>query len=196
MSKIQHTPVRPKGPRPVKARPLADLVEALRRHVRLLQRLAEQAFEAHDDDYLGEVANKLRLLAVEKKQNVPLLIKLMDECGIKAPLKLKPPASAGRAVSLSDFLDQTSLKVGDVRLSKGQLIEVVAEKYGGAHEDWEHPEYLTLLRKSQLRLKGYKPLPAALRSITTGVLTVADYVLPRLTPQVVAEAERRRREQP
>jgi hypothetical protein len=120
--------------------------------VRLLQRYAKQAFEAGDDDYLGEVAAKLRLLAVAKPHNDPLLIQLMTECRIGAPLVPKPPPPghpAGKPMTLADSLTLPALKVttsaGDVRLSKRQFIEVVAEKYGGTHEDWAHPEHLTLI---------------------------------------------------
>ena len=193
-----------------KARPLADLVEALHRHVRLLRRYAEQAFEDHDDDYLGEVVAKLRVLVVEKGQNVALLIRLMTECGIDAPITLAIDADApppprdwaekysdGMDVSLVEFLTLPSLTVitsTDERLlSKREFIEVVAEKCGAAHEDWKHPEYLTLIRDSELRVKGYGPLASALKAITTAVLSVADHVLPELTPEAIEAAERRRR---
>jgi hypothetical protein len=177
--------------------------------VTLLRRYGEHAFESRDEDYIGEVAGKLRLLVLAKQQNVPLLIKLMNDCGIEAPFTLaidegSPPPppywrkryEPGDTVSLPEFLDLPALSVttssGIVTLSKQQLIEVVSQKHGAAHEDWEHPEYLTLIRESEFRIKGYAPLAAALRPITTAVLTTAEHVLPRLTPDVIAEAERRR----
>jgi hypothetical protein len=42
-------------------RPLSELVEALRRHIRLLQDYGDRAFKGMDQAYLGEVATKLRL---------------------------------------------------------------------------------------------------------------------------------------
>jgi hypothetical protein len=200
-------PLNPSAPRP-----LADLVEALRRHVRLLRLYAAHAFDDGDADYLGEVAAKLRLLVVKKWNNEPLLIRLMHDCQIEAEpawlaldeAYLPPPAEVaeryqvGAPVSLADELDLPALRITSVTgdetltLTKRKLVEVVAEKHGAAHEDWEHPGYLTLLREHELRIKGYPPLEAALQLVTTTVLRVADHVLPRLTPEVVADAERRR----
>ena len=150
---------------------------------------------------------------MEKGQNVPLLIRLMTECELDAPITLaidadSPPPPRywtekypdGKAVSLVEFLTLPSLTVitstGERLLSKREFIEVVAEKCGVANEDWKHPVYLTLIRDSELRVKGYGPLAAALKPITAAVLTVADHVLPRLTPQAIEAAERRRRDGP
>jgi hypothetical protein len=198
---------------PAASRPIADLVEALQRHVKLLRQYAEQAFDKRDDDYLGEVAAKLRLLVITKRPpHVPLLVELMNTCQIPASLTVKydsayspPPAhmaaqgGSKETITVAEMLDLPALAVetstGKTMLTKRDLIEVVAQKYGAAHEDWEHPEYLTLIRESDLRIKGYAPLAAALRPIVTVVLTVADHVLPRLTSDVIAAAEHRRQKE-
>jgi hypothetical protein len=192
---VPHPPQKANTPRS-----LTDLVRALNRHVRLLRLYAKQAFDAHDDDYLGEVAAKLRLLTIEKKNtNVPLLIEIMNVCEIKAPLVAKAADGSRRGdpMSLAEVLDGPAVKVvtstGDVRLTKRELIKAVAEKHGGAHEDWAHPEYLTVIRESKLRVKGYSSLAAVLKPIATAVLTTSDHVLPRLTPAVIAKAEERRK---
>ena len=181
----------------------------LRRHVTLLHRYAEQAFDGHDEAYLGEVAAKLRLLAVKEEQGDPLLIRLMAECGLHLSvtalqedgLSLPPDwaerVPPGTVQSLTEHLDLPAVKVtmlggGEKTLSKREFIELLAEKCGAAHEDWDHPAYLTEIRDSDLRIKGYAPIAAVLKPITTAVLDVADHALRCLTPPVIEAAEQRR----
>jgi hypothetical protein len=186
---------------PAGQRPITDLVESLRRHVRLLREYERRAFHDGNDDYLGEIAAKLRLLSIAKGQNVPLLIRLMKVCKVKARIKPKGsrPANWGAhdSVTLSQILGQSAMKVktsvGNVMLTRRELIEVVAEKHGGAHEDWQHPEWLTITRDPSVQIKGRSPLAVPLRVTTRAVLLLADHLLKQLTPQVIDAAERRRK---
>jgi hypothetical protein len=73
-------------------REVAELVERLREHTSLLREYSERAFADGDDRYLGEIAAKLRLLVYEHGRNRPLLIDLMEECGIDCPITLSGPA--------------------------------------------------------------------------------------------------------
>ena len=108
---------------------------------------------------MGEVAGKLRLLAIEKGSNTPLLVRLMTECQVQdvaVVLESVPPnlsgPQAGDSVTLAEFLALPRLALA---LTNGQrktmtaqeLVELVAEKHGAAHEDWAHPEQLTLIRQ-------------------------------------------------
>lgn len=201
-------------------RTVADMVDMLRRHRKLLVEYGDKAFNHREEDYLGEVATKLRLLVVPKRSNVPLLVRLMSECQLDDRFVLGdmgPPAAlrpAGRLpgdiVTLKEFLDLPAFRadtsVGPVTLTKRQLIEVLAEKHGAAHEDWNHPESLVLLLKCPVRvITGYSPqdgivvhsaLVVELGLTTRAVLELADRVLSQLTPEVIEQAERRRRTVP
>src|SRR5262249_58125710 len=117
--------------------------------------------------------------------------------GLPLPPDWAERVPPGTPQSLSEHLQLPAFRItmlggGQKTLSKGEFIEVLAEKYGAAHEDWDHPAYLAELRDSDLRIQGYAPLAAVLKPIATAVLTVADDVLPRLTPQAIAAAEQRR----
>src|SRR5262245_60695277 len=74
---------------PAVQRPIVDLVESLRRHVRLLREYDKRAFDDGNDDYLGEIAATLRLLSIAKGHNVALLVSLMKVCKVKARIKRK-----------------------------------------------------------------------------------------------------------
>jgi hypothetical protein len=50
-------------------RELPELVRTLCRHVELLREYAKRVFEDGNPDYLGEVAGKLRLLALDRGSN-------------------------------------------------------------------------------------------------------------------------------
>jgi hypothetical protein len=49
------------------------MIEALRRHIRLLKAYKKRAFDDGDPDYYGEIAAKLRLLLLSNGSNQPLL---------------------------------------------------------------------------------------------------------------------------
>lgn len=120
----------------------AEIVQALARHTRLLKAYADSA--PSNEDYLGEIAGKLRLLIVETKQNTPLLLTVAREFGIA----VKPSAST--ALSYGEFLKSMAfaykLDSPDfVMVSYGNLIRSWAEQQGAPHEDWEIDEALAAL---------------------------------------------------
>lgn len=68
------------------------MFEALKRHVRLLEDYYTKAFVEGNQDYLGEVAAKLRLLVTgQGKTGRPLLIGLIKELGLDIRLTLDHP---------------------------------------------------------------------------------------------------------
>ena len=68
-----------------------DLADSLERHLKLLKEFATKAFNDGDEDYLGEIAGKLRVLVYEKGRNKPLLLSLMDEFDLQIPIRLGGP---------------------------------------------------------------------------------------------------------
>ena len=62
----------------ISSRDIGDLLESLKRHLNLLEQFCVEAFKKNNDDYLGEVAAKIRLLTISFRSNKPLLIGLME----------------------------------------------------------------------------------------------------------------------
>jgi hypothetical protein len=96
-------------------REVPELVEALRRHTSLLEEYCTRAFTDGDDRYLGEIAAKLRLLVYEHGRNRPLLIDLMDECGIECLITLDGPPWFELAPGVFGG-DQVSIEPGSITL--------------------------------------------------------------------------------
>ena len=99
----------------------AEMLDALRMHVRLLRDYSHRAFMDSNYDYLGEVAGKLRLLVYESRSNTPLLLKLMDEFGVEVPITMRgPPYMSGKQLSLREYLSDLAAAV---RVESGELVE-------------------------------------------------------------------------
>ncbi len=180
-------------------REIPDLVDSLRRHVKLLREFSVRAFQGGDSDYLGEVAAKLRLLVHEKGHNKPLLLALMDEFEMDIPITLGGPPiklspgqpSPGDQVSVRQYLNLTAYGVrvpsrGFVEITKKDLIAIWAQQHGAAHEDWDLQEEFAIVRNSGLFIGGLPALAAELRVTTETVLHVADKFLAALTPGLIA----------
>lgn len=184
---------------PEMPREIPDLLESLRRHVKLLREFSVRAFQAGDYDYLGEVAGKLRLLVYEGGNNTPLLLALMDEFELDLPVTLGGPPikplpgqpGPGDQVSHRNYLALPAFGIrtpskGFVQLTKKELIRTWAVKQGAAHEDWDLPEEFAAARDSGLFIGGLPALAAELRVTTETVLYVADKFLSILTPSLIA----------
>jgi hypothetical protein len=181
-------------------REIPELIEALQRHTRLLREFARHAFQGQDNDYLGEVAGKLRLLVHERKDIKPLLLGLMDEFGLDVPIMLdgppisRPPGHSGPwygdQISLRDYLDLTAYGIrtssqGFVELTKKKLIATWAEKHGSAHEDWTLTEEFVTARDSGLFLGNLPALATELQITTRTVLYIAEKFLGMLTDELI-----------
>src|SRR5438105_1473256 len=87
------------------ARSLDEMTGALLRHTRLLCEYMYRAFDEGDADYLGEVACKLRLLAVKSRQNEALIQRVMSEHSLNITLRLDWPREAVQESTLDEYLD-------------------------------------------------------------------------------------------
>jgi hypothetical protein len=182
------------------SRTIEEMVESLRKQVRLLQDFSQKAFIERNSDYFGEIANKLRILVVGFKSNTPLLLRLMEETGIQPKITLNGPPNfqftadhrSGDKVSLEEFLTffAIGMKVssGDfVQLNKINFIRMVAEQAGGAHEDWKREEILTTILSSHIYIMGLPSSHATLKSIVQIVLHVADQFLTEYDSQKIGK---------
>ena len=155
------------------------MVDALERHTLLLQEFCERAFGKGDATYLGEIANKLRLLAVRSRKNEPLLLRVMEEYRLDFRIPVGPgPIESAPRITVEEFLAQPA---GAVRIpfpdgefvsyTNGQLIRAWAEQIGGAHEDWKMEEAF----RTMLALPAF--VGSAERQITVEVLKIAALVV-------------------
>ena len=144
-------------------RTIAEMLEALKRHIRLLEEFREKVFVEGNSDYAGEIAGKLRLLATQSGTNRPLLVDIMKETGIEPRITLGGPPihrvsgkpTAGDKVTLSEYLqlDAVGVRVpsGDfVLMNKEQLVRAWAQQTGASHEDWGMDESLSTILNSQI----------------------------------------------
>lgn len=134
------------------ARSDVDMLGALCKHLDLLAEFSERCFDKGETHLLGEVAGKLRLLLLENATNKPLLLGLMDKFGSKAIVKFDKPWNQGTK-TLREYRDDLcfvmKLPSGhQAKLSNLQVVRLIAEQHGSAHEDWDHDEVLATVRQS------------------------------------------------
>jgi hypothetical protein len=182
-------------------RPLADLIAALRRHVKLLRICAHHAFQEREELFLSEVAGKLRMLVAEHgRSQRPLLLDLMDELGVDVRFKLNlPPAQDpdyDEEITLRRYMGRTALGIatgsGFRMLSHSEFVRDWANQYGTAHEAWRVTERFLNAHNAGLYIGGETANVATLRLITDTVLHVADRFLTEVTDEAVKAAEQRR----
>jgi hypothetical protein len=183
-------------------RPLADLIAALRRHVKLLRVYAHHAFQERNELFRGEVAGKLRMLVAEHGgSRQPLLLDLMDALGADVRFKLDlPPVQDpdyDKEITLRRYMGRTALGIatgsGLRTLSHSEFVREWANQYGTAHEAWRVTEHFLNARHTGVYISGEAVNIATLRNISNIVLHVADRFLAQVTDEVVEAAEQRRR---
>ena len=166
-------------------------MSALQRHVRLLRKYARSAFEERDADFFGEVAGKLRLLAVDSAQNEPLLLNLLDQFGSDIVTTLSGPPfnrapGMGEVVTLRTYMERFACAIrlpsNDElhTLTNAQLVKFWAEQSGAAHEAPRLHGTLEAALTQQLLIAGLPAIAAQLRAVTRTVLWFADRLLERL----------------
>jgi hypothetical protein len=156
-----------------------EMVEALRKNIRLLKDFREKAFVLKNLDYLSSVALILRILIHDKGANTPLLIKLINQYGYSPKLTFDRPPPVGIVEkSIFDFLKLIACGfqvqgVGFVELSHEDLIIYWADQLG-AHEDWAlRPELKTAL-EIPFFINGVQGTIATLEGIAR---TISNYAI-------------------
>ena len=72
-----------------------------------------------------------------------------------------------------------------------EFVLVWAQKHGGAHEDWSLDQRFQASRDTNVRLMGGRPNDLILMGIAGVILSRAESLLAWLTPEHIAEAEKR-----
>ena len=176
-------------------RTLADMVEQLETQLRLLREYSDRAFGDKQDEYLPEVAGKLRLLLVKSRHNKPLLLEVADQLGVNlevtihGPPGLQYPAGdltegrcrVGDRITLDAFFDLLAVGVktssGFITLTKRELIRAWCEQLGGVHEDWSVDEEVVKAIKTGLTVGGYEPCVLELNNCARSALQHGQRVL-------------------
>lgn len=183
-----------------RVRSIEEMVEALRKHTRLLREYCRKAFAESDTAYGGEVAGKLRLLATRSRANTPLLIRLFKETAIEPkitmdgpPIPLEPggPILAGQKLSLEEFMNLPAMGVrvpsgSFITLNKEQFVRAWAEQTGAPHEDWTMGEALSTILSMKIYIFGLQGAYAELNGTASTVLTVAEQFLGEYENQIRA----------
>jgi hypothetical protein len=144
-----------------------------------LDEFARVAFVDRRDDFLPEVATKLRLLVVHSRHNKALLFEVANAFGISPVITLGGPPGipiphgtrtmrAGDILPLDDFFDLeafcTRTSSGLVTMTKRELIRAWSEQLGGAHADWAVDEALQIAVGARVHLFGVQATAFELRS--------------------------------
>lgn len=173
-------------------RELHDMVEMLEVQLKLLREYAINVFDNGKDYYLGEVANKLRLLCWRGRANEPLLFRILEEFGLSISWvidgpPMDPPPNwqypwNGDVTTLEQWLNTPHQYIRGASWTPIETIKAVCEKLGGAHADWELDDKLAALKDFSIddRLPlfaGLKPLQFGIGEAAATVLRHGDSVL-------------------
>lgn len=163
-------------PRPRINRELGEMIENLERQLMLLEEYSHYAFSEGRQEFLPEVAGKLRILLVRSRHNVPLLFEVANRVGVVPrvvldgpPVQLPPgEPGPGDEVSLDDFFDRQAVMIktsdGLVSMTKRELIRAWCEQLGGAHEDWAVDEALVNAVRFPVLVGGMQAMALELRN--------------------------------
>ncbi|MGF1679656.1 tetratricopeptide repeat protein [Photobacterium minamisatsumaniensis] len=190
----------------ISTRSISDLLESLERHLKLLRNFYIECFEQNNEEYFGEIAGKIRLLTKTKGGDKALLIGLMKEFEIE-PTQIfdGPPVQypaghpePGKPHTLETYLTMDSMgfrTTGDgfKLLSKSEFVCLFAEKHGAAHEDWNHPEILRIIKYSNIFVGDEKLYMSELKSIAHWVLWFGNEFISNLSEELIEEVENKRK---
>ena len=189
-------------------RTINDLIDSLKRHLRLLEQYHHEAFENNNEDYFGEIAGKIRLLAIGFGSNKPLLINLMKEFEIEPkqifdgpPIiyrdekkHLKPGESYTLETLLTlDCMGAKTQTDGFKTLNKSEFILLLAEKHGAAHEDWNHPEILKIIISDNIYFGDKKIYLHELSNIARWVIWAGNNFISQLNEDLIEEVSNKRK---
>jgi hypothetical protein len=177
-------------------RSFPEMVERLRDHTALLREYIQRA-EAGDRRYLGEIAAKVRLLAIDGRSNKALMLRIGEVIdGTPWVVIDGPPGwtyldghKTGDRLTLREWLDTFQVGVRTpssadtlVPLTKREFILIWAQQHGGAHEDWNLDERFQASRDVGLQISGTHVNDHALLEIARVVLHRAEGLSQAVTP--------------
>jgi hypothetical protein len=171
-------------------RSIDEMITALRIQLALLAHHRITAGREGRTEYVPEIANKLRLLAVDiGRSNTALLLEVMRRTGITAfvpndgpPVRQPNGEPMPDSWTLEEFMNLLAVAI---RIQSGEMVEftrsgivrAVAEKMGGAHQDWEIPANLAAALETPIYLNNRQLIDASILSIAATVIRVGDSFL-------------------
>jgi hypothetical protein len=184
------------------------MAEALATHVSLMGAYIVKVEEG-EDQYLGEIAGKLRLLVLKKGANKPLLIRVAALSGYELTYRYgdTPGIEDGpqpfEEIAFDTWLKRTAAIIqtessapGHVELSHADLVAVWAEQAGSAHEDWSHTESFKTIRGMELYVLGHPIENVALLQMARDVHQIARPLITEwLTAEHIEDGEHARRKE-
>lgn len=148
-------------------RDLDEMVDRLKAQLRILQSHCQRAFIEKNQDFVGEVATKLRLLLRRKGANTPLLFAVAEKFSFPLmvtvpPRPIKREQTPSGTFSFEEHLEHCGYiyrsDAGNIEyVSLMKLILVYCEKMGGAHEDWQFGEWGRLAASSEFTINDLTP---------------------------------------
>ena len=148
-------------------RELPEMVDALRRQIRLLE---SHLASAHGNaDFWGEVACKLRLLVIDRDSNKALLRRVADAYSDRLSLQ---PKKGPR--TLDELLASPMLRHGEKSITFAHVIRSWADQQSGAHEDWS-TDYMLL--EEQRRVWTSRPTEQPVSTAHNNLAAVAVRVI-------------------
>ena len=171
-------------------RQTSELISALSRNVKLLEEYCQKAFKEGNSDYYGEIAGKLRLLAIKTRKNEPLLLEIMRQLNFRLGLSFGAPQNFvspkgyknGDPIPLEEFLELNAIGIrlpsGEFRyLTKREFILTWAEQLGAAHEDWEMDEVMYLILNTPIFIGSLPAAAMELNIDASAILGLANEVI-------------------
>jgi len=162
------------------------MLAVLEKHMRLLRTYVKNVLEQRDEDYLGEIAGKLRLLLIDSRHNRALLLAVANAYGLTASVVVSgPPVQGRRAGEMQwpSFLDSTAAAIrvesnGELAIvSHRELIRAWAEQAGAPHEDWQVDEAFSRLVSIGVTYGDFQITAHQLVALSTHVIRSAKVVI-------------------
>ena len=149
---------------PKVSRTKEEMLLRLKAHLRRLQVYIKEFKETNNNDVLGEIAGKLRLLVWgnKKGRNKPLLLQLAKKYDIELLLEFDiPPKPVEKHINvyLGEIVHHFRFEGELFEYSVMDLIGLWSNQSGAAHEDWQiHYKFHVLLNsaKNGIFLNGYQ----------------------------------------
>lgn len=163
-----------------------DLVVKLIHHLNLLLDYSHKSFyEYQHENYIGEVAGKLRVLVIKTGQNKALLLKLMEE--FEYEIKFETPPFKTK-ITLDEFMERLAgFSREKYEFTNAKLVKYIAQQTGASHEDWAISDELDILLKEEFILGGGPTVMVMIRPIVNTVLLVANSFLIHLHKEKILQ---------
>lgn len=165
-------------------RKLEEQVAALDKHLKLLEEYYDRAFNKNEIEFYGEIACKLRLLAIKTNANKPLLIKIQNITGHNYKYETKT-RNGIIAETLKEYMDSFGCVIRNSdnelkKFSKKDVIVMYAQQIGGCHEDSSINDELHKMINDDMKLNGNPPVISLLGAVTRSVLAIGKDVMKEL----------------